>query len=358
MDDGAHNYINTLAAAAEEADSQAAGVAPAETKPAETTPADAKAGKPPGALRRLWHGIARRADITWRFTKELFNDHTFWVKALAVKGGASAILASVLVGAAVIVNMPILASVAIITAGVGLIGAGIYGIAAGGAKAWEGLQDVYARVTGRAPPEHVYKERKDIFQRLAETKFLQRIAEKKWAKKITATHAWKTTMKYTRRSEDSMLGGIAVGGALISLAVGAFALPVVMAGSLLTAAAVIGVSSIVSGMTGLYFSITGIREEVRMKRAHMETTKQPKPSLIGLMKGPQSPDDESTPFEPIGHSFIPEAAAAEAARVAQLPAVTPAFDKAATAEAAAAENPPKPLAYKPGGPKTPTPPSL
>ncbi|HYD18396.1 MAG TPA: hypothetical protein VEF76_07950 [Patescibacteria group bacterium] len=275
----------------------AAGTAPdiaaTEAAPESGAP-DAAPEKPPGRLRRLWNTASRKARVTWNFTKELFNDHTFWVKALAVKGGASAILVTGLVGISAMMSMPLLVAATGITLSVGLIGLSLYGMAAGGIKAWEGLQDVYARTTGQAPKEHVYKERKDMFQRLAETKFIQSLTHHKWAKNLAKTHAWRTTAKFTRNREDSVLGGIAVGGAALSLVVGAMALPFVAVGSLLTVATVFAVSSTVSGITGLYFSITGLREERRMKLAHSEKQK----------KAAAQPKLEATDLAPIGFPLV------------------------------------------------------
>lgn len=250
--------------------------------------------KKPGAIRCAWNSTKRKAAITWAFTKELFNDHTFWVKALAVKGGASAIIVTGLVGISAVMSMPLLVAATGITLSVGLIGVGLYGMAAGGVKAWEGLQDVYARTMGRAPKEHVYKERDDLLKRLGETRLFQRIKHHTIAKKITHSHAWRTTMKFTRQREDSVLGGIAVGGAALSLVVGAVALPFVAVGSLLTVATVFTVSSVISGMTGLYFSITGLREESKLKREHAAKQKSLK----------NAPKMEATDLAPIGAPFI------------------------------------------------------
>lgn len=226
------------------------------------------------AANNVWTDAKHRVGNAWKFTKELFKDHAFWVDALAVKGGASAIgVVGVLLVSSVL-TMPFLLAATGITLGVGLVGVGIFGMAAGGMKAWEGLQDIYARAMGRAPKEHVYKEKKDILQRLANTKFVKKIENTRWAKAIAKSRVWQTTQKFMRKGEDSVLGTIAVGGAAMSLVAGALALPFVLAGTLITFATVMTASTIISGLTGLYFSITGIREKSRMKREHAEQLKQ------------------------------------------------------------------------------------
>lgn len=222
----------------------------------------------------VWTDVKRRVGNAWKFTKELFKDHAFWVDALAVKGGASAIgVVGVLLVSSVL-TMPFLLAATGITLGVGLVGVGIFGMAAGGMKAWEGLQDIYARAMGRAPKERPYKEKKDILQRLAGTKLVKKIENTRWAKAIAKSRVWQTTQKFMRKGEDSVLGTIAVGGAAMSLVAGALALPFVLAGTLITFATVMTASTIISGVTGLYFSITGIREKSRMKREHAEQLRQ------------------------------------------------------------------------------------
>ncbi len=113
------------------------------------------AAQNPEPLRRFWNSVTRKADISWKFTKEIFNDHAFWVKALAVKGGASAIVITGIMSVSLAINMPLVVGVIGISLGLGVIAAGAYGIAAGFVKAKEGVADAYARAMGRAPKEHV-----------------------------------------------------------------------------------------------------------------------------------------------------------------------------------------------------------
>lgn len=300
------------------ADGQVPDLAMATESPApEDTATDAAASAKAGRIRQIGYSIGRKTRITWNFTKELFNDHTFWVKALAVKGGASAILVTGLVGISAMMSMPLLVAATGITLSVGLIGLSLYGMAAGSMKAWEGLQDVYARATGKAPKEHVYKERKDMFQRLAETNAVKSLVSHRWAQKLAKTHAWKTTAKFTRNREDSLLGGIAVGGAALSLIVGAVALPFIAVGSLLTFATVFAVSSTVSGMTGLYFSITGLREERKLKLAHRAKLKEEA----------ANPKLDATDLAPIGLPMVEPLPAV----TTQTPIAKPFTEAAATA---------------------------
>jgi len=296
--------------------------------------------------------INRKADISWKFTKELYSDHTFWVKALAVKGGASAIVVAGLAAISVAVNMPLILGIGGVALGTGIVVAGLYGMVAGGVKAWEGLKDIYARATGKEPGGHAYKERKDLLERLENTRLARKIAGTKLAKKIANTYAWKTAKKLSRRGEDSLLGGIAVGGAALSLALFVVALPVIAAGSLLTFTAIMGLSSLASAVTGFYFSITGIKEENRLKREHDEKKKKLKENQKKFWQpgkflhwgkvenepAPQIGDD--APFSPIGHPFVPPQPA-EKPKVAEAQPLAGSFDPAATGKEPPAPPPPK-----------------
>lgn len=260
-------------------------------------PASAQAAPTPGAapaqgvIRRNWNNTKRIAGNIGKFTKELFNDHGFWVDALAVKGGVTAVVAAGLVMASYLVAMPfLLAAVGFALCG-GLAVVGIFGIVAGGAKAWEGGKDVWARAMGRTPKQHVYKEKKDILQRCAETEFCKKITNHRWAKKIAASHTWKTVKKFTRKTEDNVLGGVAVGGAALSIVVGALALPFIAVGTIVTFAAVMTASTIIGGCSSLYFSITGIRHRSKEKAAA-------KAAAAAAAK--QHPLGLNQPFDPIG----------------------------------------------------------
>lgn len=244
-----------------------------------------------GYFRRNWDKTKHVTGNIWKFTKELFNDHGFWVDALAVKGGVTAVVAAGIVMASYLVAMPfLLGAVGFALCG-GLAAVGLFGIVAGGVKAWEGGKEVWNRAMGRAPKQPVYKEKKDILQRCAETAFCKKIANHRWAKKIAGTHTWKTVQKFTRKTEDNVLGGVAVGGAALSIVVGALALPFIAVGTIVTFAAVMTASTIIGGCSSLYFSITGIRHRSKEKAAaKAAAAAAKKANPLGL----------NVPLEPIG----------------------------------------------------------
>jgi hypothetical protein len=214
--------------------------------------------------------------FSWAFAKEIFGEHEFWLNTLAVRGGAGAIVA----GGAVVVGMTVglpLALTAAAIAGLGIIASvGIYCIAAGGLQAAQGVRRAYHRACGKPEKEQPPVAVKTLQQRLAERPLVKKWLESKTGKKITQSRAWAMAKKVTQ--EENIVGGMAIGGSVLALAVGIpllatqiMVLPVIAAGTLLTAGMVIAVSSVSSGLTGLYFSITGLRHQMHRKRAETQT---------------------------------------------------------------------------------------
>ncbi|MEZ0260152.1 MAG: hypothetical protein ACAH80_04040 [Alphaproteobacteria bacterium] len=310
----------------EEEEAQSASLtAPAPAPVAAPVTAPQPPAKPAGLIRRNWDKTKHVTGNIWKFTKELFNDHGFWVDALAVKGGVTAVVAAGLVMASYLVALPFLVGAVGFALCGGLAAVGIFGIVAGGAKAWEGAKDVWARAMGRTPKQHVYKEKKDILQRIAETDFCKKITNHRWAKKIAGTHAWKTVQKFTRKTEDNVLGGVAVGGAALSIVVGALALPFIAVGTIVTFAAVMTASTIIGGFSSLYFSITGIRHRSKEKAAAKAAAAAAKRSHPLGLNFPLEPHGQPIDFPGVAAPFSDVAAkpAPEQAPEVAVPAIKP-----------------------------------
>lgn len=248
---------------------------------------DAKAnGAARKSLRLRWKDmtgeLSRRASTCWKVVKETWDEHDVWVNAMAVKGGLSAILIGGIGVVTYVVTLPLIAMAAGIAVCGALLGIGIYGTAAGGAKAWDSLRGAYARAMGREPPEKKKKPAKDILQRLAENPTLTRVRESRLAKKIAQSRAWKMTERLTRQHEDSLLHGMAVGGALLTLALGVsvlatqiLVLPVIAVGTIFTVAAVQVISCFASGIYGLYLAGESILRRRREKQAEAAAAEAP-----------------------------------------------------------------------------------
>jgi hypothetical protein len=227
--------------------------------------------------RYAWQGFKtgalRKTRTVKTYAVEIFNEHDLWVEALAVKGGASAVVAAGIVGLSYVVALPFIVAATGVALCGALIGLGVYGMAAGGARAWDSLRGTIARIRGHELPHHQQKPKRDIFQRLQNIRLVRKVCDSKIAKKITATRAWKVTEKFMRQSEETILGGLALGGAVATLALGAtllatqvLILPIVAIGATATFAAVEAVTMIASGIYGLYLCYDNFKHRQEKKQ--------------------------------------------------------------------------------------------
>jgi hypothetical protein len=244
-----------------------------------------------------------------RFGKELMHEHEFWVHTLAVKGGVSAIAVAGVLGISYVVALPfMLAATGIAVCGA-MVGLGVYGMVAGSARSWYRLRKMYANATGKPMPKRPVRTGKSWLQRQCERPKIKKILESKPVKWLRESRAWKLAQKFTQGQQDNLLGGLAVGGAALSLAVGVTAvatqlavLPVIAVGGLLTFATVMGASYVISGISGLYFGITGVRhmrEKKKAKAAAAAAAAQSQPDVdVELELAPDAAAPTSTPNTP------------------------------------------------------------
>lgn len=248
-------------------------------------------------------GIARN------FGRELWKEHEFWVNTLAVKGGASAVIVAGAVGVSFVIGLPFIAAAAGIAACGGLIGVGVWGIGAGTRRAYRQLRDVYAKARGKPLPERPVKlPRKPLVERLKERPGFKKFLETAPVQKFLSSPAWKLTKKMIPQ-RDTVLGGLAVGGSVLSLAIGATALvtqiivlPVVAVGSLLTFATVAAASYTVSGVSGLFFSVVGLKHQHKRKRAEAAAREVTK-AQASATPAPTAPEAASPAAPPAAADF-------------------------------------------------------
>lgn len=246
--------------------------------PPQDAPQDAASASPSEETGSWWQqtrrGIARRARTCRKFAAELMHEHEFWVHALAIKGGASAIVVSAVLAVSYVVAAPFMLAAAGIAACGAAVGLGIYGIAAGGMRSWHRLRKIYSKVTGKPLPPKPDTAAPNWLQRQCEKPAIKKVLETKAAKAVLGSRVWKMSRKIAIGQQDNLLGGLAVGGAVLSLALGAAALatqilvlPVIAVGGLVVGGAVLATSYVISGISGLYFGIIGIRHMREKKRA-------------------------------------------------------------------------------------------
>ena len=217
----------------------------------------------PGALRQKWLNFAR----------EIWDDHDFWIKALAVKGGAGAIVIAAVLAIGHLVALPFLIASVGIAFCVGLIAVGLYGIFLGALTIWDKLVEIYYSAVLRKPRRRKPARKKLLSQRLAENPRIRELLAKPFLQKFLKSRAWKATRRITKKQEDIFLGSLAMKGAILSTIVGAslimtqiLVLPVIAIGSLLTFTTLLAVSTIASGVYGIYLSAGYLIDAVRPKK--------------------------------------------------------------------------------------------
>jgi len=189
------------------------------------------------------------------FARGIWDDHDFWIKALAVKGGAGAIVIAGVMAIGHLVALPFLAAAVGIALCVGLIAVGLYGIFLGILTIWDKLVELYYRAFLQKSRRKKSTHRKLLSQRLAENPRIQALLAKPFPQKFLKSRAWKATRHITKKQEDIFLASLAMKGSIISTIVGAslimtkiLVLPVMAVGSVLTFTTLLAVSTIASGV--------------------------------------------------------------------------------------------------------------
>ena len=204
------------------------------------------------------------------FAREIWNDHDFWIKALAIKGGAGAVVIAGIMAIAHLVALPFLVAAFGIALCVGLIAVGLYGVFVGTLTMGDKLADIYYKVFSQEPPHKSEPSRKLLSQQLAESRHIRALMRNPLLKKIQQSRAWKITQRITKKQQDIFLAGLAMKGSVISVIGGVslivtqiFVLPVIAVGSLLTFTTILAVSTVASGLYGIYLSTQGLMHLLR-----------------------------------------------------------------------------------------------
>jgi hypothetical protein len=195
------------------------------------------------------------------FGRGIWDDHDFWIKALAVKGGAGAIVIAGVMAIGHLVALPFLVAAVGIAFCIGLIGVGLYGIFLGTVTLWDKLVELYYSAFLHKSRRKKSARKKLLYRRLAESPRIKALLAKPLIQKFLHSRAWKATRRITKKQEDIFLASLAMKGAIVSTVVGAslittqlLVLPVIAVGSVLTFTTLLAVSTIASGVYGIYLS--------------------------------------------------------------------------------------------------------
>lgn len=241
------------------------------TTPEQNPAQDEAPAKKPGLFARMFAGPKKALVTTGQFGKELWNDHQFWVNALAVKGGAAAIIAGGAVVFSFAYTFPFLVTAGLILVSGAAIAVGALGILAGADKIRDKLKETWykARKLPMPPPK---PRGKSLGEKLKEKPFVQKILAHRWTQKFMEGRTYKT-LKKLKDKQDALLGTLAVGGSLAYTVVGGVllvtqiaALPVIAVPTLVTVGIIGALSYVASGIGGLWLSGRSIVEKVRASR--------------------------------------------------------------------------------------------
>jgi hypothetical protein len=212
------------------------------------------------------------------FAKEIWNDHDFWVKALAIKGGAGAVVIAGVVAISHLIALPFLLAAGGIALCGGLIALGLYGAFLGAATIWDKLRSVYYKTFSDKPPEEKMTPDKSFHQKMAESPRLKALQENPFMKKFLNSRVWQATQRITKKQEDIFLAGLAMKGSIFSTVIGismiatqVVVLPVIAVGSLLTFTTVAAVGAVMGGSYGIYLATRNIIDTLRSKKKTIKT---------------------------------------------------------------------------------------
>lgn len=213
-------------------------------------------------------GFFKRA---WNFAKAVWNDHDFWLRALAVKGAASAIAVAGAIGITHAVTWPLIPAVAAVSACTGLIGFGVYGVVIGGAYAYDKLREIYAHsFKGKEPAKREPALRR-LYKRLRGSKLVNSLLKRPLMQKFLASRSGQFMRRQLRTEHNVFLASFAGAGSALWGAVGAIGLaavlPALAIGTIFTFSTLVAAGSVMSGCYGIYLSAQSLTRHIRTRRA-------------------------------------------------------------------------------------------
>lgn len=210
---------------------------------------------------------------SWAFSRELWSDHDFWIHALAVKGGASAVVVAGIAGITYVVALPFFIAAVGIAACGALIGLGLYGIFAGTANAYGKLKRIYYKTFFHARPPEKRSDTKPLHRKFVENVHIEIFLGRPLPQKLFNSRVWKMTGAITKKQRDIFLTGLAGTGSLfwavmsaLTLITQIVVLPVVALGSVLTFGVALAVGGLLSAAYGLYISINSLLRFLHIRK--------------------------------------------------------------------------------------------
>jgi hypothetical protein len=225
----------------------------------ETTQPETAAAAP---AKNIWRRL-------WSFSKEVWDDHDFWIRALAVKGAASAVVVAGIIGISYVAHLPFIAAVGGVSLCAGFIGVGLYGVMLGAAGAKTKLSAIWRKTVLNKPP----KEKKP--SRLLKSARFKKFLARPLIQKFLNSRPWKAVRAMTKKPQTVFLAGLAGTGSIFWGTVSAIALaavlPALTMASLFTFGTLLAVGGLMSGGYGIYLSVQSLVKSARAKKKPSET---------------------------------------------------------------------------------------
>jgi hypothetical protein len=207
---------------------------------------------------------------SWDFAREIWNDHEFWIKVLAIKGGASAAVIAGVVGISYVLPLPFIIAAAGISACTGLIGLGLYGVFLGAAGARDKLADIYSKTISHKPRKQKAPSLKRLHRKLLDSPRVKKWMAKPLTQKFLNSRPWKFTLALAQKEQNVFMAALAGTGSVFWGTVSAIALaavlPALAIGSVFTFGTALAIGGTISGAYGVYLSVQSMVHSIRAKK--------------------------------------------------------------------------------------------
>jgi hypothetical protein len=206
----------------------------------------------------------------WLLSKAIWNDHDFWIRALAIKGGASAAAIAGAIGISHVAALPLVVAAVGVMACSGLIGLGLYGVFIGLATSRDRLFAIKDRTFPKTPKKERTPTIQALRRKLLGSPRVKKLLQKNFVKNFMSSRVWKVTSALGHREEAIFMAGLAGTGSIFWGTVSAVALaaviPALAVGSIFTFGTVLALGGLASGTYGIYISTQSLINSFRKKK--------------------------------------------------------------------------------------------
>jgi hypothetical protein len=239
----------------------------------------------------------KKPSTVWRrtvdFSKDLWNDHQFWVHALGMKGGIGAIVMSGVVTTTALFTLPFTLAAGVVALCIGAAGVGAFGIIASAQHVGDKIKQAYLNSAPESLKDAFTSEAKPDENNPAELTRGDKIKEffmedfrsdpffifmqEKFLPKTKETQAWKVTQNILDKQKDYIISTLGMGGAIaslygaVALATGAIVFPIIAIGNSVALTTLVVLGGVASGAYGIYITAENL---LHLKKSGAEKNAQ------------------------------------------------------------------------------------